>query len=71
MSTIKEAGGTVLSFLIFFNETRTNIFEVTRKDISAFVEYEQDCDLKMSSVRNPLRSVYTFVNFLVEQGILP
>ena len=71
MSTIKEAGGTVLSFLIFLNETGTNIFKVTRRDIGGFVEHEQDRDLKISSVRNHLRSVYTFVNFLVEQEILP
>ncbi len=71
MSTIKEAGGTVLSFLNFLNETGTNIFEVSRHDISGFVEHEQDRHLKISSVRNHLRSVYTFVNFLVEQEILP
>lgn len=71
MSTIKEAGGTVLSFLSFLNETGANVFEVTRQDINGFVEHEQNRDLKISSVRNHLRSVYTFVNFLVEQEILP
>ena len=70
MSTIKEAGGTVLSFLTFLNTTGTNVFEVTRQDINGFVEHEQDRGLKISSVRNHLRSVYTFVNFLVEQETL-
>ena len=70
MSTIKEAGGTVLSFLTFLNTTGTNVLEVTRQDINGFVEHEQDRGLKISSVRNHLRSVYTFVNFLVEQETL-
>jgi len=70
MSTIKDAGGTALSFLIFLDQTETNIFEVTRQDICGFVEHEQDRSLKISSVRNHLRSVYTFVNFLVKQEIL-
>ena len=70
MSTIKDAGGTILSFLIFLDQTGTNILDVTRQDIGGFVEHEQDRGLKISSVRNHLRSVYTFVNFLVEQEIL-
>ncbi len=69
-STINQAGGVVLSFLLFLEKINTNIFSVTRQDIGAFVEYEQDRGLKINSVRAHLRGVYTFLNFMVEQELL-
>lgn len=71
ISTITQAGGVVLSFLAFLNGTDTSIFEITRRDISAFVEHEQNRGLKINSVLGHLRGVYTFINFLVEREILP
>ncbi len=68
--TIKEAGYLTLSFLTFLERTDSNIFAITRQDISAFVEYEQDRGLKINSVRARLRGVYTFLDFLIELKIL-
>jgi integrase/recombinase XerD len=70
-NTLHQAGVVVLSFLTFLDYSRTNIFKITRHDISAFVEHEQDRGLKANSVRSNLRGVYTFVNFLVDREILP
>lgn len=69
-NTLHQAGVVVLSFLNFLDYSRTNIFKITRHDISAFVEHEQDRGLKANSVRSNLRGVYTFVNFLVDREIL-
>ena len=71
MNTIREAGYTVWSLLVFLNETGTTIFKITRGDISGFVGHVQDRGLKIGSVRCRLRSVYAFINFLVEHEILP
>lgn len=70
ISTIKQAGYTTLLFLTFLKNTGTNIFVITRQDINAFVEYQQDHNLKTNTVITRLRSVYTFLDFLVDQGIL-
>jgi integrase/recombinase XerD len=70
-NTLHQAGVVVLSFLNFLDDSGTNIFKITRQDISAFLEHEQDRGLKVNSVRSNLRGVYTFVNFLVEREILP
>lgn len=71
IATIKQAGYLVLSFLHFLNKTGTNLYQITRQDICAFVEHEQDRGLKANSVISNLRSVYTFLNFLIAQGIQP
>ncbi len=55
--TIKNVGGTVLSFLRFLNNNNTTIFSLTRWDISSFVEYEQDRGLKAVSVIGRLMNV--------------
>ncbi|WP_319588812.1 hypothetical protein [uncultured Desulfobulbus sp.] len=68
--TIKQAAYVVLSFLQFLNKSGANIFSVTRQDICAFVEHGQDRGLKANSVICNLRSVYTFLIFLVERKIL-
>jgi len=69
--TIKQAAYVVLSFLQFLDKTGANLFSVTRQDICAFVEHGQDRGLKANSVICNLRSVYTFLIFLVERKILP
>jgi integrase/recombinase XerD len=71
IETIKQASYVVLSFLHFLSKTGTNIYKITRQDICAFVEHEQDRGLKANSVISNLRNVYTFLNFLVEQQIQP
>lgn len=71
VDTITQAGGVILFFLTFLNEIGTNIFKISRKDITSFVQNEQDRGLKISSVKGYLRTVYAFISFLVEQEILP
>ena len=44
--TIDHAGGVILAFLHFLNKEGSSIFTLTRSNISAFVEYEQDRGLR-------------------------
>ena len=69
--TIKQSGRVVLSFLHFLHNDGTSVYSLTRQNIRAFVEYEQDRGLKPQSVIGYLTALYAFVVFLVEQGILP
>ena len=71
IGTITQAGYVALSFLSFLNENDTNIMQLTRRDISAFVEHEQRRGMSTNTVISHLRAVYTFVAFLVEREILP
>ena len=45
--------------------------EICRKDIAAYVEHMQDRGLKMTSVKNHLHTVYAFIQYLVDNEILP
>ena len=58
IATIKQASGVILSFLHFLNEGGTNILKITRQDICAYVEHEQDRGLMINSVISNLRDVY-------------
>ena len=71
VSVINQSGRIILYFLGFLERQGTTIYTLTRQDISAFVQYEQDREQKPASVVNYLRAVYAFIVFLVDQGVLP
>ncbi len=70
-STIRQSGEFLLGFLSFFKTLGKYYFgEITRKDIVAYVENQQDRGLKIASVRGKLATVYAFLQFLVDNKIL-
>ena len=69
--TIDHSGGTILAFLRFLDSRGSSLLTLTRRDIGAFVEYEQDKGLKVVSIISHLRAIYAFVAYLVIQEILP
>lgn len=71
VGTIRQSGVVVLSFLSFLNETNRDILNLSRQDVEAYVENEQDRGLKAGSVITNLRALYTFIIFLVEQEVSP
>ena len=71
VSTINQSGRIILYFLHFLARDETTIFALTRQNISAYVEYEQDRGLTTQSVVNHLRGLYAFLGFLVDHGVLP
>jgi len=72
ISTISQTGRTLHGFLSFLQEAGRNcIDEISRKDIAAYVEHEQERGLKINSVRNHLHTVYAFIQYLVDNDILP
>ena len=70
-TTILHSGEMLLQFLAFFKTLgKHSIEDVSRKDIAAYVEYEQDRGLKINSVKGKLIIVYAFLKFLVENKII-
>ena len=69
-STLQQSGRVILHFLHFLERKETNLYTLTRQDISEFVEYEQGRGQKTRSVVNYLRTVYAFINYLVGQDVL-
>ena len=42
----------------------------SKEDLEAFIEYEQDRDLKISTVRTRLATLIAFLHFLIEQAVI-
>jgi integrase/recombinase XerD len=68
--TIRQSGYVVLSFLRSLSLVNTNIYTLTRQNISAFVDCGQYRGLKIQSTIGYLRALYAFIAFLVKQEIL-
>jgi len=70
-NTISSNFLSIILFIIHLKSLgRTCLEQVTRNDLSRFVEHEQDRDLKPHSVSTRLRSLYAFLGYLVEREIV-
>jgi integrase/recombinase XerD len=49
---------------------KTCLEEITRRDVEAFIEHEQDRGNKITTIRTSLVSVQAFLRYLVEEGIV-
>ena len=70
-TTIRQSGEVVLSFLSFLQKNNTDIWRLSRHEIAAYVENDQDRGLKIGSVRSKLQAIYAFLGFLVDRDKLP
>lgn len=72
ISTISQTGQTLSGFLAFLQETGVSGVEmISRKDIADYIDHEQERGLKINSVRNHKQTVYAFLNYLVDNEVLP
>lgn len=66
--------GILTALLLFLGVIRDigkiGLEEITRKDVEAFIEHEQDRGLKMSSVRTRLIYVQTFLRYGIDEGFV-
>jgi len=70
--TVDNAYMTIHSFLSYlYTTTNRSLRELTRADLEAFVEHEQDRGLKGSTVRARLARLRAFLHFLIDQEVLP
>ena len=70
LRTIDNSGDAILPFLYFLDTQGRSILTLTIRDISAFVEYEQDRGLKATSISCHLRTIYAFINHLVRKELI-
>jgi len=69
--TLYGRWGTLLIFLGLLKDNgKTRLEEVTRRDVEAFIEHEQDRGLKITTIRLRLTGVQSFLRHLVEEGIV-
>lgn len=63
--------GALLFFLgMLRNNGKSSLRDITKGDVEAFVECEQDRGLNVTTIRVRLVSVYAFLRFLVEEEIV-
>jgi len=69
--TMYSRWGTLLIFLGLLRANgKTRLEEVTRRDVEAFIEHEQDRGIKITTIRMRLTGVQSFLRHLAEEGIV-
>jgi len=70
-STLRNSLTSITAFLTFTNRSGiTHLEEITRSDLGAYVEHEQDRGLKASTVKLRLRTVNAFLRYLIDNDII-
>jgi len=69
--TLQSSFTSVWFFLDFCGKSgKRDLEEIERADLEAFIEYEQDRGLRISTVRTRLACVIAFLHFLMEQDLI-
>jgi integrase/recombinase XerD len=71
VGTLIASRNSIKLFLRFLENSGRSISDLSRRDIEAYVENEQDRGLKPRSIKSRLASLYAFFSYLVKSGILP
>lgn len=70
-STLRAYSGAIQLFLTFLRHTgKVHLEALTRWDLEAFLEHEQDRGLKVTSVKSHLGLVKAMVRFLVDREVV-
>jgi len=70
-NTIRSSSTAIFLFLSHLqSQGRGHIETVTRGDVGSFIEYQQDCGLKPSSVYGRTKAIYAFLFYLVERDVV-
>lgn len=69
--TLQSVWSGIYFFLgVIMSIGKSSLGDITKGDVEAFVEREQDRGLNVSTIRVRLVSVYAFLRYLVEEGIV-
>ncbi len=70
-STLYDRWHTLRIFLgMLRDEGKTRLEEITRRDMEAFIEHEQDRGMKVTTIRVRLTGVQSFLRYLEEEGVI-
>jgi len=66
--TINSSFTSALFFLDFYGKSgKSDLKEIERSDLEAFIEHEQDRGMNISTVRTRMASIIAFLHFLIVQ----
>ena len=69
--TIDSRWDTLVIFLTMLKDAgKSRLEEITRRDVEAFIEHEQDRGIKISTIRTRLTGVQSFLRHFVEEGVV-
>lgn len=69
--TLKGNGEAIRFFLTFLKTAgKDRLEDISRQDIEAFVEHEQDRGMRIMTVKSRLGLIYSFIRFLVDKEVL-
>lgn len=69
-NTIRSGGSIALSFLSFIHSNGRSLEEVSKADLEAYVESDQDKGVSIVTVNTKIRGLYTFMSFLVDRQVV-
>ena len=70
--TLATNCGFIVPFLVFIGQMgKTAVEQISKADLEAYVEHQQDRGLKPITIDGTLRSIYAFIRYLVEADLLP
>ena len=70
--TIDSSFTSIMFFLDFYGKSgKSDIRQIERSDLEAFIEHEQDRGMHISTVRTRMASIIAFLHFLMEQDLIP
>jgi len=67
-NTLRSSFSSIHIFLSFVKASQLE--EISKEDVFAFIEHEQDRGMKPSTVNTRVRTVKAFIGFLVERGVV-
>jgi integrase/recombinase XerD len=70
--TIDSSFTSITLFLDFYGKSgKTELRQIERSDLEAFIEHEQDRGMHISTVKTRLACIVAFLHFLIEQDLIP
>jgi site-specific recombinase XerD len=70
--TLATHCGFIVPFLVFIGQMgKTAVEQISKADLEAYVEHQQDRGLKPITIDGTLRSIYAFIRYLVEADRMP
>ncbi len=71
-STIDGAFTSIAFFLDFYAKLgKTELTHITRSDLEAFIEHEQDRGMHISTVKTRMGCIVAFLHYLIDQELIP
>jgi len=72
MKTISSSFTSIVFFLDFYKRLgKSELKEIARSDLEAFVEHEQDRGMHISTVKTRMACIVAFLHWLLDQELIP